>query len=147
MKIGNFIVEVPILPSREAFYEGVGYDRLSTNRTIFLYIRSIHNQPELLKELSYQPKFHAKTVPLDFKFISLEYTPTTPAKGMCKLCLNINMDMKLIPNWIMEKILKTFSSKIFDNIMRVSRNFRGSEWEKRAMQNPVLFNFFQKKSR
>lgn len=53
MKIGNFVVDVPILSSREAFYQGVGYDRLSTNGTIFLYIRSIHNKPDLLKELNY----------------------------------------------------------------------------------------------
>lgn len=49
MKIGNFIVDIPILSSREAFYQGIGYDRLNTNGTIFLYIRSIHNQPHLLR--------------------------------------------------------------------------------------------------
>lgn len=49
MKIGNFVVDVPVLSSREAFYQGVGYDRLGTNGTVFLFIRSIHNDPDLLK--------------------------------------------------------------------------------------------------
>jgi hypothetical protein len=49
MKIGNFIVDIPILSSREAFFQGIGYDRLKTNGTILLYIRSIHNQPQLCK--------------------------------------------------------------------------------------------------
>jgi len=71
MKIGNFILDIPILASREAFYQGVGYDRLMTNGTVLLYIRSIHNEPSLLQELNYFPKFHPKTDTLDFKFISL----------------------------------------------------------------------------
>ena len=71
MKIGNFIVDIPVLSSREAFFQGIGYDRLKTNGTIFLYTRSIHNRPDLLKDLNYRPAFHPKTVPLNFKCISL----------------------------------------------------------------------------
>jgi hypothetical protein len=44
-RLGYAVNEFPILDKREAFFQGIGYDRLSENGTIFLYSRTLHNRP------------------------------------------------------------------------------------------------------
>lgn len=43
-KIGYCLFDLPILSMREAIFEGVGYNRLEHNNTIFIYSQSIHNR-------------------------------------------------------------------------------------------------------
>lgn len=54
-KIGHSINEFPILSTREAFFQGIGYNRLDTNNTLFLYTRSVHNRPDLQQLYDYRP--------------------------------------------------------------------------------------------
>lgn len=48
-KIGHCINNFPIIDKRESYFQGLGYDRLDFNNTVFLCTRSIHNNPQLLK--------------------------------------------------------------------------------------------------
>ena len=44
-KIGYSSYNLPMVSTREAIFEGIGYNRLNHNKSILLYTRSIHNQP------------------------------------------------------------------------------------------------------
>jgi len=46
-KIGHVISDFPILSQREAFFQGMGYDRVGHNKTILLCSRSLHNRKDL----------------------------------------------------------------------------------------------------
>ena len=46
-RIGYTENHIPILSVREAFFQGIGYNRLNYDNTVFLCTRSIHNRPDL----------------------------------------------------------------------------------------------------
>ncbi len=46
-KIGHIVNKFPILSKREAFFQGIGYDRMQHDSTILLYSRSLHNRADL----------------------------------------------------------------------------------------------------
>lgn len=52
-RIGYSVNDFPILDKREAFYQGIGYDRVSHNGTIFAFSRTLHNRPDLQKLFNY----------------------------------------------------------------------------------------------
>lgn len=53
-KIGHVVNDFPILSKREAFFQGIGYDRIQHDNSIFFYTRSIHNRKDLQNKLKYQ---------------------------------------------------------------------------------------------
>ena len=46
-RIGHSINNFPILSKREAFFQGIGYDRMDHNKTVILYSRSLNDRPDL----------------------------------------------------------------------------------------------------
>ena len=52
-KLGYCVNDFPILAKREAFFQGVGYDRMNHNQTILLYSRTLDSRPDLQKLFDY----------------------------------------------------------------------------------------------
>lgn len=46
-RIGYAVSGVPLLTKREAFFQGLAYDRLQENGTVFMYTRSLHDREDL----------------------------------------------------------------------------------------------------
>lgn len=46
-RIGYTQNNIPIISVREAFFQGIGYNRLAKRKRLFLFTRSIHNRPDL----------------------------------------------------------------------------------------------------
>ena len=42
--------------------------------------------------------------------------------------MNVDVKMDYIPTWLMEKVSKDFGEKFFSNIVKISKNFKGSKW-------------------
>lgn len=61
--------------------------------------------------------------------------------------INVDAKMSYIPTWLMEKVSLEFGEMFFKNIVRISKNFKGSKWEKNVEKNPHLFLYFQKEVR
>ena len=48
-RIGHCINNFPILAKRESFFQGIGYDRMEHNNTVFMYTRSLNSRLDLQK--------------------------------------------------------------------------------------------------
>ena len=57
--------------------------------------------------------------------------------------MNVDIKLHFIPVWIQDKVSEDYGEQFFGNIMRISKNFEGSKWEKSTKENPELFNFFK----
>ena len=53
-RIAHCINDFPIIAKRESFFQGIGYDRLKHNNTIFMYTRSLHDRQDLQEQLGYK---------------------------------------------------------------------------------------------
>ncbi len=92
-RIGYNLNNYPFIAKREAFFQGIGYNRLDDTNELFLFTRSIHNNPDLQRYLGYQAVVNKEYVQLDYKYFVVKYRPLK--KGLGKLTLAINVDMKL----------------------------------------------------
>ena len=57
--------------------------------------------------------------------------------------MNVDTKLNFIPMWIQDKISQDFGEEFFENIIRLSKNFKNSQWEKNTTANPELFLFFK----
>ncbi len=65
----------PLMTERENHFIARGYDRLSHNGTIFLFVTDIANRKDLQDDCEYIRKINPKSVPLSYKFMMIIYTP------------------------------------------------------------------------
>lgn len=76
--------------------------------------------------------------------MSIEYKPLSVGRGLIRMCVNVDMNIKFIPTFILESSSKTFCHDLFSNLVKISKKFEGSEWDIAVQKNPELFNFFKK---
>ena len=49
----------------------------------------------------------------------------------------MNIDMKLsLPKFIMDPVIQLFAKEFLKNLLQVTNNFKGSEWEVRLYKKP-----------
>jgi len=138
-KLGYCVFDFPILSQREAFFEGIGFNRLNHNGTIFMYCQSINDRPEYCSKLDYKPIPNPKFVQINFEYLLIKYIPTGINKGKATLALNIDMKLNFVPLGIMEMVCKKFCFDFFKVVMQASENFKGSKWEAKVKRHPEAF--------
>lgn len=57
--------------------------------------------------------------------------------------MNVDTKMNFIPLWIQDKVSQDFGEQFFENILKLSRKFKGSLWERNTDKQPELFLFFK----
>lgn len=67
-------------------------------------------------------------VELEYKFYIIEYCPISATRGKVRLATNIDMKISFLPLFIINKSLRIFSFDYFKNILKVSKNLKGSLW-------------------
>ncbi len=82
---------------------------------------------------------------LEYKYFVIEYTPKPNNRCSIRLASKIDMKMNYLPNFIMHSSAKKFAFDYFKNILKVSKKFKGSVWEKNTIENPEFYDFFKKK--
>jgi len=107
-RIGFTENHIPIVSVREAYFQGIGYNRLHKNNTLFLFTRSIHNRPDLQKKLGYTCPINENYVQLEYKYFVLWYEPICRGKGRITLAMNVDTKLNFIPMWIQDKISQDF---------------------------------------
>lgn len=141
-RIGYAQSHFPILSVREAFFQGIGYNRLHHNNTLFLYTRSLHNRPDIQEKLNYKCKVNSDYVQLEYKYFVVIYEPIDRVRGRVTVGMNVDIKLHFIPMWIQDKFTEDFGEDFFNNLIEISKKFKNSEWEENVKKNPVLFNFF-----
>lgn len=82
---------------------------------------------------------------LEYKFFIVEYLPLTKQRAKIRLSSKIDMKMNYLPLFILNKSARIFAFDYFKNILKISKNYKGSPWEKSASERPDLYDFFKKK--
>ena len=109
-RIGFTENHIPFFSVREAFFQGIAYNRLKKDGSLFLYTRSIHNRQDLQEKLNYKCLENPKNIQLDYKYLVLKYEPMEFKKGKITFAMNIDSKMDFVPDWISDKITTDFGN-------------------------------------
>lgn len=138
-KIGYCLFDLPILSMREAVFEGVGYNRLEHNNTIFIYSQSIHNRQDICRRLDFAPTLNPSYVQIDYRYLCIKYEPLAVGRGKATIAMNIDMKLNFVPLWILELVCKKFCNDFLQQVMDVSNRFPGSKWEQKVKRQPQSY--------
>ncbi len=78
--------------------------------------------------MDYDIKLTEGAVQLEYKFFVVQYTPKTRSNGYLKLGINVDMKLDYVPNFILDFSCRQFGFDFFQNIVKLSQKFEGSEW-------------------
>ena len=93
-----------------------------------MYVRSIHDKPDLQKILQFFPQLNKDYVPLDYRYFVLKYKPIRKGVGKIKFALNVDIGINFLPEFIEEIVVKKFTNDFFANILEKSKKFENSLW-------------------
>lgn len=144
-RIGTSKIYIPLLTDRETFFYAVGYDRQKVTGGIFLYSKTINEDYAFQHKYGFQVPKESEFVRLEYKFFIVEYLPLTKQRARIRLSSKIDMKMNYLPLFILNKSARIFAFDYFKNILKISKNYKGSPWEKSAAERPDLYDFFKKK--
>ena len=128
---------------RESYFQGIGYNRLDHDGTLFMFTRSIENREDLQEEMGYTPVVNPDAVQLIYKYFVLKYQPIARGKGKVTMAVNGDMRISVIPTFLLNIIAVRFGNDFFAIIMDVCRNLSGSKWEAYVKQDPGIHDFFK----
>lgn len=143
-RIGYSLNDFPVLSQRQAFFQAIGYDRMEHNSTIFSFSRTLHDRPDLQKQFGYKVQETPGAIQLDYHYFVFEYRPTDPKTGTIKMAINVDLKLSL-PMFILEAASQGFGTDFYKNVLKISKKFDGSEWEKKVKENPDFFLFVQRR--
>lgn len=58
----------------------------------------------------------------------LWYEPLSRGRGKITLAMNVDIKLNFIPLWIQDKLSQDFGEQFFENIMKLSKKFKNSQW-------------------
>ena len=92
-----------------------------------------------MNRYGYKAKTKPNEVKLEYKYFIVEYTPISIDKGKVRIASKVDMNMKLIPQFILKASAVKFGYDYFDNVRKINKNFKGSLWEQKMRANPALY--------
>jgi hypothetical protein len=66
-------------------------------------------------------------------------------KAKIRLAVKVDMKLNFLPQFIINMSARKFAFDYFKNIPKLSRKFKGSDWDKKVQENPEFYQFFAKK--
>jgi len=133
------------LTDREIYFYAAGYDRIKENGSVFVFSKTINDDKVYQKKYAFNVPEKSDYVRLEYIFFIVEYIPITKKRAKVRLASRVDLKMNYLPQWILNKSARTFSFNYFKNMIKVNKNFKGSDWEKKVKQNPNFYNFFKSK--
>ena len=73
----------------------------------------------------------------------IKYEPLDESRGKVTMAMNIDTKMNFLPDWLVDKVSSDFGYEFLINIMKLSKNFKGSQWETNMRKDPSFFDFFK----
>ena len=138
-RVAHCINNFPLITKRQSFFQGIGYNRMNHNKSIFMYTRSLHERKDLQELLGYQVKESKNTIQLDYKYFIIQYKPESPTGGTIKLAINTDLKLK-IPMFLLGAASEGFGQDFYNDVRRLSKDFVGSQWERKMIENPSFYN-------
>jgi hypothetical protein len=130
-KVVHIDIGLPFpLADRNAHIYGTGVNRLDENGTILIMARGIDEDQDFLGRHNITKVDQKKTVVFDLKFGAFEITPITKNRIKLRAIANGNPNFKLLPDSLLNWILRKAGTIIFNRISHLAHNFQGSKWQK-----------------
>lgn len=129
-KTGYSKTYVPLLTDRECYFNAVGYDRMETTGSIFLFTESYDEDLKLQKEYDlYVPNSEdSEYVRLKVHYFCLDYKPLSRTRASIKLVTKADFKLTFLPLWILQRSARYFTFNYFEKIVEKARDFKGSIW-------------------
>jgi hypothetical protein len=140
-KAGYTKTYVPLLTDRECYFTAVGYDRMKTTGSIFLFTETYDENIEFQKEydLPVPRAEDSEFVRLVVHYFTLDYRPISKTRAQIKMVTKADFKLAFLPLIILTKSARTFTFNYFNSIVEKARNFKGSMWEKRVKERPEMY--------
>lgn len=138
---------MPLLTDRECYFNAVGYDRMQTTGSIFMFTESYDEDVKLQKDydLRVPDPEYSDYVRLKVHYFCIDYKPITKTRASIRLVTKADFKLTFLPLWILQRSARYFTFTYFEKIVEKARSFKGSIWEERVKAKPAMYNFFQKK--
>lgn len=72
---------------------------------------------------------------MDLKFFICEISYRSETEFSFKSYCEMDSHMPILPQWLVNAVIKQMGGFIFDRVIKQSRNFKGSIWEKQMLED------------
>ena len=128
-KCGYFVVNLPIIYSRDFLIYGFGINRIKENGTILLLCRGIDEECGLFKE-EFKNTVNKKYVRANLLMFGAEIKILGEKKVLLRGLVNADLKFFIpIPQFTINLTIKFFSEKLFNDFVKIVNNYKGSKYE------------------
>jgi len=125
------ISHFPVISNRDFLVYGFGVNCLKSEGVIYLLVKTINEDCGVFQDF-FKMKENNKFVRADLKIFGFEIK----VLGKNKIALNgvINCDpkVKFVPSWLINQVVKQFAKNLFNKLIEVVKNYRGSKYENKV---------------
>jgi hypothetical protein len=86
-------------------------------------------------------KHNEDYVSMEFKYFAMRYKPISEKLGTMDFSFCIEKGLEVVPGFVEKLVLEKFGKDLFKNLIKFSTEYKGSQWDKRALARPALHNF------
>lgn len=147
-KLIYMISNFPVVSSRDFLVYGFGVNCLKEEGTIYLLVKSIEDNTEVFQE-EFKNKENKKFVRAEIKIFGFEIKVIGKNKISMSGIINCDPKISFLPSWIINQIVKQFAKTLFNKLVTIAKNYRGSKYENK---NPSeidreFYEFIRKEAR
>ncbi|EWS71382.1 START-2 domain protein, putative (macronuclear) [Tetrahymena thermophila SB210] len=143
-KVVYLKMDVPFISDREVFIHGIGVNRLHKDGSIIIMARSIDKDIECQKETGVDVPTASKCVRVDIPFFTFVFKPLSETKLQLYSVCNMDAHLKLVPDSIINLVLRKFAYFLFEKMIEQNKKFKGSKWEQNMKNNPEFYEWIER---
>ncbi|KAL4476819.1 hypothetical protein ABPG72_010656 [Tetrahymena utriculariae] len=143
-KVVYLKMDIPFISDREAFVHGIGVNRLHKDGSIIIMARSIDKDVECQKETGIDVPTTSKCVRVDIPFFTFIFKPLSETKLQLYSVCNMDAHLKLVPDSIINLVLRKFAYFLFEKMIEQNQKFKGSKWEQNMKNNPEFYDWIER---
>eukprot|EP01016_Furgasonia_blochmanni_P032423 TRINITY_DN3344_c0_g1_i11.p1 TRINITY_DN3344_c0_g1~~TRINITY_DN3344_c0_g1_i11.p1 ORF type:complete len:494 (+),score=87.85 TRINITY_DN3344_c0_g1_i11:624-2105(+) len=146
-KLLRMRIDMPMIADREALMFGVGINRIEENGTVFIMVKSIDKDPEFQRIYEASLPGPGKCVRMDMKYFGFELRALSPTRTAYRAICNVNPNVDFLPNGVLAFVMRKFSVVMFEKMIKIAKNFKGSAWEQRMElpENRAFYSWLSQK--
>jgi hypothetical protein len=135
-KLIYMISNFPVISSRDFLVYGYGINCLKEEGSIYLLVKSIEENSGFFEDV-FKSKDNKKYVRAEIKIFGFEIKSIGKNKISMNAIINCDPKISLVPTWIINQIVKQFAKMLFNKLVTIAKNYRGSKYENK---NPSEFD-------
>ena len=138
-KIVKISFSVPIISKREAFLYGQGVDRIEHSNSVMVYCEAVTGNEDVEKRHNVSLQKAKGSVMLDLKFFVCEITIIKKGTYRFRAFGDIDLNVTFLPDFLLGILTKKIGNWIFDKMIKMANNLKGTKYEKRIQEDSEGF--------